>query len=392
MVKYVTASMAEFREAGVEEAWMPAELPGSVHTDLLAQGRIPDPFVADNEKRVQWVAERDWEYRVAFHVDAELLDEERVVLVCDGLDTLAEVTFNGHLLGQTENMFRQYRWDVTGALHEGRNEVQLLFHSILQAVLAAQQEEPLPGVSQAIPGGPHVRKAPCQFGWDWGPQLPPIGIWKEIRLEGYSTARLDDVHLRQSHATDGVTIRANVSVERWQPTDLKIVLHVVAPDGAESEAEACLDDSTSDAELSIEIEDPQLWWPNGHGAQPLYAVEVVLYADDRLLDQETLHIGLRTLELRQEPDDFGESFTFVVNGVPIFAKGAQLDPGRFVPHPASATGNLEHLIRSAAQANMNMLRVWGGGFYEEERFYDLCDQYGMSGVAGLHLLLRRLPR
>jgi beta-mannosidase len=377
VVKYVIASTAEFREAGTEDVWMPAEVPGSVHTDLMAQGRIPDPFVADNELGVQWVAERDWEYRIALPADAALLGQERVFLVCDGLDTLADVAFNGKPLGHVENMFRQYRWDVTGALNEGQNEVHILFHSILQYVLAAQEKEPVIGVSQAIPGSPHVRKAPCQFGWDWGPQLPPMGVWREMRLEGYNTARLDEVHIRQVHTADGVTLKARIRLERWQVSDVEVVLRVTSPDGADSwEEKATLAGSDVEGQMAVRIANPQLWWPNGHGAQPLYEVALLLSAGDDLLDEETLRIGLRKLELRQELDDYGKSFTFVVNDVPLFAKGANWIPADSFPSRIS-DAHLTHLIRSAADANMNMLRVWGGGFYEEDRFYDLCDRYGI---------------
>ncbi len=377
MVEIVSASTAEFREAGTDEAWMPAEVPGSVHTDLLIQGRIPDPFVADNELQVQWVAERDWEYRVALTADADLLSQERVFLVCDGLDTLTDVAFNGQTLGHTENMFRQYRWEVTGALNEGQNEVYLRFHSILQYVLSAQEKESLIGVSQGIPGSPHIRKAPCQFGWDWGPQLPPMGVWREMRLEAYTTARLADVHIRQAHAADGVTLKARVSLERWQAADLEVVLRVTPPQEGEGwEVKAPLAGSDLEQELSVRIASPELWWPNGHGLQPLYDVEVLLYATETVLDQKTLQIGLRKLELRQELDDYGKSFTFVINDVPLFAKGANWIPADSFPARIS-DAHLTHLIRSAADANMNMLRVWGGGFYEEDRFYALCDRYGI---------------
>ena len=193
----------QFRQAGAPQRgdaeWLPATVPGGAHTDLLALGRIPDPFVGDNERRVAWVAEADWEYRHQFAVAPELLRQPHIWLVCDGLDTLATVALNGHVLGSTANMFRQYRWDVKPLLKAEGNELRIEFASAVN--YAAQQEaiRHLPGVSQAIPGGPHVRKAPCQFGWDWGPQLPPVGIWKDIRLEGYGAARLASVHLRQFH-------------------------------------------------------------------------------------------------------------------------------------------------------------------------------------------------
>ncbi len=178
------------------EEWLPANVPGGVHTDLLALGRIPDPFVADNEKKVQWVAESDWEYRRIFNVDKALTGEEHNSLVCDGLDTLAEVSLNGKLLGKTDNMFRRWTWDVGPLLKAGENELKIVFRAPVTYIKARQAAKPLMGGGD-IPGGPHLRKAPCQWGWDWGPKLPPIGIWKDIRLEGYSQAKLEDVHIRQ---------------------------------------------------------------------------------------------------------------------------------------------------------------------------------------------------
>jgi beta-mannosidase len=366
----------QFRQVGSDE-WLPAQVPGCVHTDLLAQDRIPDPFVADNELQVQWVTERDWEYRLTFDASVDLLAEVRVFLVCNGLDTLAEVAFNGQPLGRTDNMFRRYRWNVTERLAEGANEVRVVFFSPTAFIRARQAERPLVSPSRSIPGGPHIRKAPCQFGWDWGPQLPPIGIWKEIRLEGHTTARLEDVHLRQRHTDGAVVVSADVGVERWQGADLKVVLRLTPPGGGDGEETwFWLKNQASVGETEIEVADPQLWWPNGYGPQPLYGIEVKLYQGETLLDQRCFQIGLRTLELRQEPDAFGTSFTFVVNGVPVFTKGANWIPADSFPTRISDE-YLEHLIRSAADVHMNMLRVWGGGLYEEERFYDLCDRYGI---------------
>jgi len=382
----------QFRRADSKE-WLPAQVPGGVHTDLLAAGRIPDPFVADNEKRVQWVAESDWEYRRTFAVDADLLAEERIFLVCDGLDTLAQVTLNGQLVGKTDNMFRQYRWDVKPLLREGENELVILFRSPVQYITAKQAERPMHGVTQAIPGGPYLRKAGCQFGWDWGPQLPPIGVWKEIRLDGRSVARRHKGHLRQHHGqppslplppTRDVTVSADVSIERWQDADLRVVLRLTAPDGRTQEVKVPLEGRATTGTLAIEVTDPQLWWPNGYpsaslragGEQPLYRVDILLMAENQVHDQRTYQMGLRTIELHQEDDEWGKSFTFVVNGVPIFGKGSNWIPADSFPTRISDE-HLEGLVRDAAATHQNMLRVWGGGFYEEERFYDLCDRYGI---------------
>ena len=386
----------QFRQAGADE-WLPANVPGGVHTDLMAAGRIPDPFIGDNEKRVQWVAEADWEYRCSFTVMADLLAEECIFLICDGLDTLATVELNGQTLGRTENMFRQYRWNVKSVLQAGANDLRITFASPVQYARVRQAARPLAGVSQAIPGGPHLRKAPCQFGWDWGPQLPPIGIWKDIRLEGCSAARLVDVHLQQQH-TDGevkVKVKAEIETLGTIAGALALAVTITAPDGSiiEKTFEVSREPLVraeplvrTTSKVSISIPDPQLWWPNGYGPQPLYEVSVSLYATTgthgevfrapRLLDRRIYQVGLRTVELRQDSDQWGRSFVFVVNGVPIFAKGSNWIPADSFPTRIT-DAYLEGLIRAAAETHHNMLRVWGGGFYEEERFYDLCDRYGI---------------
>jgi beta-mannosidase len=369
----------QFRQAGTEQ-WLPATVPGGVHTDLLALGRIPDPFVGDNERRVQWVAEADWEYRHQFAVKPELLRQPRIWLVCDGLDTLATVSLNGHELGHAANMFRRYRWDVKPLLKADENQLRIVFDSPVCFAAAQQATRPMPGVSQAIPGGPHLRKAPCQFGWDWGPQLPPIGIWKDLRLEGFS-ARLSDIHLRQFHANGQVKVEVEAGIETFEPVaePLALAVTITGPDGSaiEKTVERAFEASRT-SKVSIRISDPQLWWPNGYGTQPLYEVKVEAKAEcsASTLDSASYQIGLRTIELRQEPDEWGRSFTFVVNGVPIFAKGSNWIPADSFPTRLTEVA-LEDLIRSAAQSHQNMLRVWGGGFYEDERFYDLCDRYGI---------------
>lgn len=371
MKKLSLSGAWEFRQAGTSD-WLPATVPGGVHTDLMALGRIPDPFVADNEARVQWVAEADWEYYRNFVVPDDLFDEDRVFLVFDGLDTLAKVALNGVELGQTNNMFRQYRWEVTKLLKKGDNKLLIYFSSPVQYVRERQKMNPLPGVSQAIEGGPYLRKAPCQWGWDWGPQLPPIGIWKELRLEGYSRARLQDVFLRQSHQSDGVNISAECKIDQWGNDPLTLRIQVTSPKGEVLHAES----AASMGKVVLTVKNPELWFPNGYGEQPLYQVQVSVCQGEQVLDGKEFKLGLRTLELRRQPDEWGESFTFVVNGIPIFAKGSNWIPADSFPTRISDE-HLDWLLHSAAVTHQNMLRVWGGGFYEEDRFYDLCDRYGI---------------
>ncbi len=372
MQKQSLTSLWQFRQLGSEE-WLPAQVPGGVHTDLLALRHIPDPFVGDNEKRVAWVAENNWEYRHTFNMQANVFQRKQIWLVCDGLDTLASLTLNGSPLGETDNMFRQYRFDVKPLLKAEGNELTITFHSPVKFVTEKQAVRPLNGVPQAIAGGSHLRKAPCQFGWDWGSQLPPIGIWKDIRLEAFDAARIADVHLRQLHADGKVTISAQVDVENWR-TPLSTTLLVTAPDGSAQSESFSL--TAASGTLSIEVKNPQLWWPNGLGAQPLYQVRVLLNEADQILDEKKYQMGLRKIELRQEPDEWGKSFTFVVNGHPFFAKGSDWIPADSFPTRLTEE-SLKGLLRSAVDTHQNMLRVWGGGFYEEERFYDLCDRYGI---------------
>src|SRR5512133_2844480 len=355
--------------------WFPATVPGGTYTDLFAVGQIPDPFLSENEYQVQWVANRDWEYCREFAVRPGLLEEERVELVCLGLDTLAEVTLNGHLIGQTDNMFRSYRWDVKNWLIPGNNTLRIVFRSPVAYINARQRVRKLPSIMNG--GMAHLRKVQSHFGWDWGPRLPTSGIWRPILLEGHSGGKLGDIHLRQIHEGGEVMLTATVSLEH--PTTENPVLHLnlTSPDGKQQQVGVRVTNANEPVKLNMLIDSPRLWWPNGLGDQPLYHVEVELAANDyNTLDCRDFQVGLRQLELRQEPDQWGRTFTFVVNGVPIFAKGANWIPADSFPTRLTPK-HYERWIQAAATANMNMLRVWGGGYYEEEIFYDLCDRYGI---------------
>ena len=365
----------QLREVG-EKDWMPVSMPGEVHIALMNAGKIPDPFAMDNELQVQWVAERDWEFEGVIEAPEALLVEEQVWLCFDGLDTLASVTLNGIVLGKTENAFRSYAWEVKDNLQIGENKIGITFSSPVKAVSEMQEKESLASVTQAIPGGPYLRKAPCQWGWDWGPMLPPIGIWKDARLEGYSSAKFESIHLRQEHQFNGsVEVSVNADVSRFSEEPLQLCLTLIDPSG-KTFANTCKV-LNGVGRTSIEIQEPVLWWPNGYGDQALYSAEVTLRtADEHILDEKEYLLGLRTLVLKQEKDEVGESFTFIVNGVPIFAKGANWIPADTFPTRITRE-RLAQLLGDAARAHHNMIRVWGGGFYESEDFYDLCDQYGI---------------
>ena len=363
----------KFRQVGTEE-WLDATVPGGVHTDLMASGLIEDPFIADNELKTMWVAEKDWEYELIFQPDANLFKLDKIWLVADGLDTVAEVYLNDKPLGRVANQFRQWTWDITQILLAGDNSLRIVFSGPAAFVAIKQKKRRLIGVSQAIDGAPNLRKAPCQFGWDWGPMLPSIGIWKDIRLEGRSFAILKDTHIRQRHENGTVTLQVNIEVDNWGEIDLSAGISIVKPDGKKLEFIKPINDGT--VVFEIKLDDPQFWWPNGYGEQNLYEISILLYQDSHVIDQNSFGYGVRTINLIQENDQYGKSFQFVVNGVPIFIKGSNWIPAdSFITRFSDK--RLEKLIADAADSHQNMLRVWGGGFYEEEGFYDLCDKYGI---------------
>ena len=367
----------QLRECGADQ-WLPGQVPGGVHLDLMAAGRISDPFVGDEELRVGWVAERDWEYRREFVVEAALATEERIELVFDGLDTLAEVSLNGAPLGNADNMFRTWRWDVAGLLRPGSNELAVVFRSAVRRGAELDAKRPLDRPTETLAGGPYLRKAPCHFGWDWGPKLPNIGFWQGVRIEGWSSGRLADVSLSQSFEGGTARISAVVEVDRVPggQGELEAAMRVEGPDGRVGIARSLVPGGLAVANLTVDIADPELWWPNGLGGQPLYRVDVELVDSGRRLDARTFRVGLRTLALRREPDEWGESFQFVVNGVPVFAKGSNWIPADSFPARVTPE-RLEALLGAAAQTNHNMVRVWGGGYYETEAFYDACDRFGI---------------
>ncbi len=363
----------KFREFPQGE-WLTGVVPGSVHEDLLRLERIPDPFFRDNEYSLKWISEKDWEYAREFELEEQLSQGDRIFLVCYGLDTLAEVDINNQEVGRTANMFRRYRWDITKLLQQNQNHISIRFHSPVKYVAQKQKEFPLISPLQSIAGGPYLRKAAYQFGWDWAPTLPTSGIWKDIRLEAFQHARLVNVHFRQAHSPQAARILADVTVERWDTQELQLRMTVTSPSGETTQTTRRIADTQ--ASLSIEIPHPELWWPNGLGEQPLYQVNLNLEGEGEVLDKRDVDIGLRTLQLITEPDEWGHSFTFQVNGVPIFSKGSNWIPADIFPARISSE-RLEQLIRSAAATHQNMLRVWGGGYYESDTFYQLCDRYGI---------------
>jgi len=363
------------------EAWLPAVVPGCVHTDLLAAGKIGDPFYRLNEKDQQWIENESWEYRTTVPVDAATLARDRVELVFAGLDTFADVFVNGAQVLTADNMFRSWRVDVKARLKPGNNEILVRFASPIAKVKPAYDKlgYKLPAANDQ--GKEMVsmwaRKAPYHYGWDWGPRFVTSGIWRPVALEAWDAARLDDVQVFQNkldaNAAD-LGIIARVVAARAG----KVRVSVAQPAGPTlGEARFDLKPGVNDVKLGARIAKPELWWPAGLGAQKLYSLETKLATDDKKpLDARATRIGLRTVEVVHERDKEGKSFFIKVNGAPVFMKGANWIPAdSFVTRVTDA--RYRQLLQSAKDANMNMLRVWGGGIYEDDRFYDLADELGL---------------
>ena len=353
--------------------WKPATVPGSVHLDLLDAGLIPDPFVGANEEAVQWVIDKAWNYKLTFSPSAEILQQDQILLHFNGIDTIADIYLNDTFLGNAENMFRSYEFEIKHLLVPGENTLLVKFASLSNTITDFYEAKKIPDTSpMGIEGGQYIRKAPCQFGWDWGPALPPIGLWKDVDLIGISHPRISDVHLTQKH-DDCITITATVDFDSPVTENFVVEMKLTDPNGMKT-----IINNSASCGMTLEalIEEPQLWFPFGYGEQPLYSVEILLRDGDMILDSKTYQLGLRTIELDQSPDEWGKSFTFVVNDIPIYAKGSNWIPAD--SFPTRLTRNrLEQWIQDAVASNHNMLRVWGGGLYESDDFYDLCDEYGI---------------
>lgn len=350
------------READ-SETWHSAHVPGSVYADLMADGTMPDPFWRENELDAFERMKKDYVYQRAFTVTEAQLAHTHVELVCEGLDTLAHVSLNGREIAFADNMHITWVWDVKEQLHAGENTLEIRFDSPI--LYCAKKAEEAPGweSSDATPGFRHLRKAHCMFGWDWGPRLPDAGIWRPIFLRTWDAARLENALILQAHH-DGVvdvTIRPEIAGESaWSA-------EITAPDG-----EVIIIPETTATEQVITIEHPQLWWPNGLGKQPLYRVTVRLATGDT----RVWRIGLRTMTVSREKDEWGEEFCHVINGMKVFAMGADYIPednilARVTPE------RTRRLLEDCKAANFNAIRVWGGGYYPDDAFYDICDELGL---------------
>ncbi len=369
------------------DSFIPASVPGDLYTDLLNGGKIENPYYRDNELEALKLAEREYEYRTIFSVDETVLERDRVLLRFEGIDTLADLYLNGVCLGSVNNMHRIWEFDVKSQLKIGENVLSAIFHSTTAFIRQKYARKRLDGTSDAMRGFPYLRKAHCMFGWDWGPRLPGAGFWRPVSLLAYDVARIDSTYLTQKHENGTVELSTRVELQSATAEDfvygdfgalllkaepelknLSVKVQVADPDGILV--------AEGDGQSPIRIEHPRLWWPAGFGEQPLYTVQVFLLYGEKVLDSWQKKIGLRTMTMSTEKDSYGERFAHKVNGVEIFAMG-----GDYIPEDnliaRTSPERTRRLLEDARAANFNSIRVWGGGYYPEDWFYDICDELGL---------------
>jgi len=382
-----------FHQAG-KDNWQLATVPGCVHTDLLATKQIADPLYRDNEMQQQWIGKTDWDYETAFDVPAATLQRQHVELVFKGLDTYADVTLNGQAILHTDNMFREWRAEVKPLLKATGNRLLIHFRSPLNEVanlpkkygynlFAINDEQAMGIVGDKGPVlSPYTRKAPYHYGWDWGPRFVGMGIWQPVQLEGWDAAKITDFHVVQRQlsaqaAQLGLVVAYVGAATASGPATL--VLETTGPTGQPGprlEQAVTLQPNHHEVTAELHLDNPQRWFPAGYGAQPLYSFKATLLQGGQPVGEARTRIGLRTLALRREKDAYGKSFEFVVNGIPIFAKGVNWIPADIFQTRVT-TARYHKLLQAAKDCNMNMVRVWGGGIYENQYFYDTCDDMGL---------------
>lgn len=372
----LTKEKWQFKNAK-EIDWLKANVLGTVHTDLLNLKKIPDPYLANNESVLQYLENENWDYKTSFLITKADLNNEHIELQFDGLDTYAQVFVNDSLVLEANNMFRTWIIDIKKRLHVGKNTIFIQFESAVKKAKAeaAKLTYTLPGDEKIF-----VRKAQYQFGWDWGPRFVTCGIWKDVKLKFWNKAKINNIQFIQEKLTKELAeIQLNVEVNcsykgqyNFQLFNNNSDLNICASNDTIIE----LEKGINRVSLHTKIYNPKLWWTHNLGEQNLYHYSVILSSTQKRLDSNVISFGLRTIELMQEKDSIGQSFYFKLNGVPIFAKGANYIPeDNFLPRVNLA--KTKELIKNAKAANINMLRVWGGGVYASNDFYQLCNQNGI---------------
>ncbi|MDP5082565.1 MAG: glycoside hydrolase family 2 protein, partial [Winogradskyella sp.] len=354
-----------------DSVWQNASVPGNVFSDLLDNEQIKDPFVGDNEKDLQWVSEEDWEYKTTFSLDEETLQKKNIELNFEGLDTYASVFINDSLMLKTNNAFRTWSANVKSLL-KAENELRILFESTSKF-----EKEEEAKLSYKLPVGDRVftRKAQFQYGWDWGPKLNTSGIWRPIKLVMWNDYKIDNVYVVQNSLNDSVA-NLGLKIEKLSNVilDKNLNYEIFVNNELVKKTDEIHDENSSIT--AIQIENPKLWWPHNLGEPYLYDIKVLVKDGNTILDSTSVKYGIRTIALVTKKDSIGESFYFKVNDVPVYSKGANYIPQNSFQNKVTKS-HYNKLLVDVVEANMNMLRVWGGGIYENDLFYDLCDEKGI---------------
>ena len=357
-----------------EAVLRPAYVPGCVHLDLLRNNIIQNPFYENNELKQRWIEYENWEYLTEFNLSSEEHSNQHIELEFEGLDTRADVYLNDSLLIRANNMFRSWKAEVKKQLKIGENKLKVIFYSPVNYYKDQVNDYPhrLPSGCETVEVqvGPFIRKAAYHFGWDWGPRFVTCGIWKPVRLNFWNKSRIKNINCSTSQNNgEPVSVEVQVEIESSEERQVAIAIN-----GEKQDVK--LDSGVNYVTTTLEYSTHDLWWPNGFGDQTLQTIHVELYDSLQTIQEKSTQCGVRTIELVNEPDSIGTSFYFKVNGEPIFIKGAN-----YIPQDVFLTRvtdeDYEKLILQAKQANFNMLRVWGGGVYEKDIFYDLCDKHGI---------------
>lgn len=377
----------KFRQARLTN-WYPATVPGVVHTDLLQNKIIEDPFFRLNERGLQWIDKEDWVYETCFTLAADMMRKENMELVFEGLDTYADVYLNDECILKADNMFRRWSIPVRQYIREENNILKVYFHSPVKIDVPKWDALPYQypaSNDQSENGGLFnkkisifARKAGYHYGWDWGPRLVTSGIWRPVYIRAWSDLRINDVFIEQKEVGAGRAVIAG-HVELDADKDMNGVLVTITDEVTGrvlGEWQADLKRGTNRVTVDFVLHKPKLWWSNGLGEPFLYRFRTDIIAGGELLDSKTERVGIRSLKVVHQPDKDGHTFYIELNGRPVFAKGANYIPSdNFLPRVTPE--NYKRTILDAAGVNMNMLRVWGGGIYENDVFYDLCDEYGI---------------
>ena len=365
-----------------------ATVPGTIHTDLLANKEIEDPFYRTNEKKQQWIDKEDWEYSTTIHLSDREVAKENLMLHFNGLDTYADVYFNDSLVLEAENMFCNWEVDIKSLASVGENKLMVYLHSPIKKGLELLEasDYAYPATNDQSENGEmgdkkvsiFTRKAGYHYGWDWGPRFVTSGIWRPVVLKAWDTARIKDLFIKQPRVTaEKAELEAVVSLDVNHVVSGAVVLKDAQTDKVIAEKKIELTErENNEVNIPFTIANPKLWWSNGLGGQPLYEFKTELFVGNKLVAEKSVKTGIRSIKLVREKDEKGESFCFELNGVPVFAKGANYIPNdNFLPRVSEV--DYQKVVNDAADANMNMLRVWGGGIYENDYFYELCDEKGI---------------